>query len=163
MIDLLKSREALFKKAEEMSNDSCVHNSLIPIIRIGKIYLKGSLLRIDGRSSGKGLHQAAIVVYPVVKDFGRIVRPHNYEMEEQRKGNSGDPAIKFQQKNAELILRIIKVNRLRNGIQVYNHRLLHMYPLKKIWQNILIIENSFYFYALIFLMMALPYYPDHKI
>lgn len=39
-------------------------------------------------------------------------------MEGQRKGNSGDPAIKFQQKKAELILRIIKVNPLRNGIQV---------------------------------------------
>jgi len=79
------------------------------------------------------LHQTAIAVYPVVKDFGRIVRPHNYEMEEQRKGNSGDPAIKFQQKKAELILRIIKVNRLRNGIQVCDPRLLQMYPLKKIF------------------------------
>ena len=67
------------------------------------------------------MHQTAIAVYPVVKDFGRIVRPHNYKIEEQRKGNSGDPAIKFQQKKAELILRIIKANRLRNGIQLCNH------------------------------------------
>ena len=48
------------------------------------------------------MHKAAIVVHPVVKDFGRIVRPHNYEMEEQRKGNSGDPAIKFQQKESRI-------------------------------------------------------------
>jgi len=109
------------------------------------------------------LHQTAIAVYPVVKDFGRIVRPHNYKIEEQRKANSGDPAIKFQQKKAELILRIIKVNRLRNGIQVYNHRLLHMYPLKKFLQNILIFENSFYFYALIFLMMAFALLSGSKI
>jgi len=78
------------------------------------------------------LHKAAIVVYPVVKDFGRIVRPHNYKIEEQRKGNSGDSAIKFQQKKAELILRVIKVNRLRNGIQAYDPSLLHICPLKKI-------------------------------
>jgi len=54
------------------------------------------------------LHKAAIVVYPVVKDFGRIVRPHNYKIEEQRKGNSGDSAIKFQQKESRINFRIIK-------------------------------------------------------
>jgi hypothetical protein len=48
------------------------------------------------------LHQTAIAVYPVVKYFGRIVRPHNYKIEEQRKANSGDPAIKFQQKKSRI-------------------------------------------------------------
>jgi len=66
------------------------------------------------------LHKAAIVVYPVVKDFGRIVRPHNYKIEEQRKEIPVIWQLNFSRKKAELILRIIKVNRLRNGIQLYN-------------------------------------------
>jgi hypothetical protein len=48
------------------------------------------------------LHKAAISVYLVVKNFGRIVRPHNYKIEEQRKGNSGYPGIKFQQKKSRI-------------------------------------------------------------
>ncbi len=130
----------MFKEAGEMSNDSCVTHLYQLSVQAKNLLRIDVFLEPDGRSSGKGLHKAAIDVYPVVKNFGRIVRPHNYEMEEQRKGNSGDPAIKFQQKKAESILRVIKVNRLRNSIQVCDPRLLHILPPKKVWQNILIFE-----------------------
>ena len=66
-------------------------------------------------------------------------------MEGQRKGNSGDPAIKFQQKKAESILRVIKVDRLRNSIQVCDPRLLHILSSKKCLANILIFEMVFTF------------------
>ena len=68
-----------------MSNGTCVYNSYTNNPYWQKFTQKEAFLESDGRSSGKGLHQAAIVVYPVVKDFGRIVRPHNYKIEEQRK------------------------------------------------------------------------------
>jgi hypothetical protein len=69
------------------------------------------------------LHQAAIVVYPVVKDFGRIVRPHNYKIEDKEKEIPVIRQLNFSRKKEELILRVIKVNPLRNGIQVCDPRL----------------------------------------